>query len=81
MITTLDDRPNSEIVAELNKVRGKEVVLHTRGSLDNLQGVLTNASVISREASIQWFLEEDVEREDPQYVRVPLTDIVGVQEL
>ncbi len=76
MITTLDGRPNSEVVHELNKVRGKEVVLYTRGRLENVRGTLTNASVIGQEASIQWGDEED-----PQYIRVPLADITGVQEL
>ncbi len=76
MITTLDGRPNSEVVHELNRVRGKEVVLYTRGRLENVRGTLTNASVISQEASIQWGAEED-----PQYIRVPLADITGVQEL
>ncbi len=72
VITTLDNRPNSEIVFELNKLLNKRVTLYCWGSLNDVTGVLTAASVISAEVSI---------RIGDSYQRVRLADVVGVEAL
>ncbi len=73
MITTLDNRSNSEIVFELNRLRGKRVTLYCWGSLNNIEGVVSSASVVGKIVSVQTGEDE--------FVRVPLSSVVGVKEL
>ncbi len=72
VITTLDDRPHSEVVHEFNKLTGKRVTVYCWGSLNDVTGVVTGASVIGEVVSLQ---------QGETFVRVPLADIVGVEAL
>ncbi len=74
VITTLDNRPASEVVYEFNRLIGKPVTVYCFGELNETTGVVSGASVIGAVVSLQIGSEEN-----PEYVRIPLSTIVGVE--
>ncbi len=74
VITTLDGWTRTEIVTEFNRLMNRPVTVYCTGELNGTTGVVSSASVVGRFVSLQVGSEQN-----PEYVHVPLTALVGVE--